>query len=216
MPPPDLQQRLFAEDAPAYSAQAYAEAMDGNFTELQLGSSGSNVLALQMRLRELGFPITNISGYYDQETAAAVSAFFQVYGNAPSTVAIVSMQEELFTPDPRTYSGATLAPRQTQGTSTQQTLSEGNIGSTVERIQQRLIELGYMQGSATGTFDAATTGAVKAFQRVVGVQEDGVVDYALYTQLIADDAPRLRQRRGPTPSARAAIRSCRRALPARP
>ena len=186
---PDLQQRLFAEDAPAYSAQAYAEAMDGNFTELQLGSSGSNVLALQMRLRELGFPITNISGYYDQETAAAVSAFFQVYGNAPSTVAIVSMQEELFTPDPRTYSGATLAPRQTQGTSTQQTLSEGNIGSTVERIQQRLIELGYMQGSATGTFDAATTGAVKAFQRVVGVQEDGVVDYALYTQLIADDAP---------------------------
>ena len=59
----------------------------------------------------------------------------------------------------------------------------------MERIQQRLIELGYMQGSATGTFDAATTGAVKAFQRVVGVQEDGVVDYALYTQLIADDAP---------------------------
>ena len=39
-----------------------------------------------------------------------MSAFFQVYGNAPSTVAIVSMQEELFTPDPRTYSGATLAP----------------------------------------------------------------------------------------------------------
>ena len=53
---PDLQQRLFAEDAPAYSAQAYAEAMDGNFTELQLGSSGSNVLALQMRLRELASP----------------------------------------------------------------------------------------------------------------------------------------------------------------
>ncbi len=69
------------------------------------------------------------------------------------------------------------------------TLSEGNIGSTVERIQPRLIELGYMEGSATGTFDAATTEAVMAFQRVVGVAEDGVVTYSLYTQLISDDAP---------------------------
>ena len=186
---PALQEMLFAETAPAYSAQAYAAAVNGNFTELQLGASGSNVLALQMRLRELGFPIAHITGYYDQETAAAVSAFFQVYGNAPSNVAIVSMQEELFTPDPRTYSGATLAPTLTQEPSDQQTLSEGNIGSTVERIQQRLIDLGYMQGVASGTFDAATTEAVKAFQRVVGASEDGVVTYSLYTQLVADDAP---------------------------
>ena len=88
--------------------------MNGSFSELQLGASGSNVLALQMRLRELGFPISHITGYYDQETAAAVSAFFQVYGNAPNSVATVSMQGELFTVDPRTYSGATLAPTQTQ------------------------------------------------------------------------------------------------------
>ena len=185
----NLQQLLFAENAPVYSAQAYAAAIGGSFTELQLGASGSNVLALQLRLRELGYPITHITGYYDQETAAAVSAFFEVYGNRPSQVAIVSMQEELFTADPKTYSGATLAPTQTQTAADQQTLSEGNIGSTVERVQQRLIDLGYMQGGASGTFDAATTEAVKAFQRVVGVQEDGVVTYGLYTQLIADDAP---------------------------
>lgn len=183
----ELQERLFADNAPAYSAQAYAAAINGNFTELRQGDSGSNVLALQMRLRELGFPLPHITGYYDQETAAAVRAFFEVYGNEPNSVAIVSMQEELFTPDPRTYSGATLAP--TQASTDGQTLSEGNIGSTVERIQQRLIDLGYMQGSATGTFDAATTEAVKAFQRVVGVQEDGVVTYGLYTQLTAEDAP---------------------------
>ena len=186
---PSLQEMLFAETAPAYSAQSYAAALNGNFSELQLGASGSNVLALQMRLRELGFPISHITGYYDQETAAAVSAFFQVYGNAPNSVATVSMQGELFTVDPRTYSGATLAPTQTQTPSGEQTLSEGNIGSTVERIQQRLIELGYMQGVASGTFDAATTEAVKAFQHVVGVSEDGVVTYGLYTQLIASDAP---------------------------
>ena len=78
--------------------------------------------------------------------AAAVSAFFQVYGNAPNNVATASMQGELFTVYPRTYSGATLAPTQTQEPADQQTLSEGNIGSTVERIQQRLIDLGYMQG----------------------------------------------------------------------
>ena len=185
----NLQEMLFAETAPAYSAQAYAAAVNGSFSDLQLGASGSSVLALQMRLRELGFPISHITGYYDQETAAAVSAFFQVYGNAPNNVATASMQGELFTVDPRTYSGATLAPTQTQEPTDQQTLSEGNIGSTVERIQQRLIDLGYMQGTATGTFDAATTQAVMAFQRVVGASEDGVVTYGLYTQLIADDAP---------------------------
>ena len=185
----NLQEMLFAETAPAYSAQAYAAAVNGSFSDLQLGASGSSVLALQMRLRELDFPISHITGYYDQETAAAVSAFFQVYGNAPNNVATASMQGELFTVDPRTYSGATLAPTQTQEPADQQTLSEGNIGSTVERIQQRLIDLGYMQGTATGTFDAATTQAVMAFQRVVGASEDGVVTYGLYTQLIADDAP---------------------------
>ena len=185
----NLQEMLFAETAPAYSAQAYAAAVNGSFSDLQLGASGSSVLALQMRLRELGFPISHITGYYDQETAAAVSAFFQVYGNAPNNVATASMQGELFTVDPRTYSGATLAPTQTQEPADQQTLSEGNIGSTVERIQQRLIDLGYMQGTATGTFDAATTQAVMAFQRVVGASEDGVVTYGLYTPLIADDAP---------------------------
>ncbi len=184
-----LQEMLYADTAPAYSSQAYAEAINGNYTELQLGASGSNVLALQYRLRELGYPITHITGYYDQETAAAVSLFFEAYGNGSSSVAIVSMQEELFTSDARTYGGATVAPTQAADVSNLDTLSEGNIGSTVERIQQRLIELGYMEGSATGTFDAATTAAVMAFQRVVGVAEDGVVTYSLYTQLISDDAP---------------------------
>ena len=47
---------LFAETAPAYSAMSYAAALGRSFTQLQLGASGSNVLALQMRLRELGFP----------------------------------------------------------------------------------------------------------------------------------------------------------------
>ena len=54
---------LFAETAPASSAQSYAAALNGNFSELQLGASGSNVLALQMRLRALGFPISHITGY---------------------------------------------------------------------------------------------------------------------------------------------------------
>ncbi len=56
-----LQEMLYADTASAYSSQAYAEAINGNYTELQLGASGSNVLALQYRLRELGYPITHIT-----------------------------------------------------------------------------------------------------------------------------------------------------------
>ena len=63
------------------------------------------------------------------------------------------------------------------------------MGTTVERIQARLIELGYLQGVASGTFDAATTQAVKAFQSVVGVRaRTAWSPTLLYSQLIASDA----------------------------
>ncbi len=184
-----LQELLFAESAPQYSSMAYAAAIGGNYSQLQLGDAGSSVLAMQYRLQELGYPLSNASGQYDRETAAAVSLFFERYGNDPNEVASVEMQSALFTQDALTYAGTTMAPTATPAAQNEPTLSEGSSGSYVQQAQARLIELGYMQGSASGTFDAATTAGVMAFQQMLGVTQDGVITQSLYTQLLDGSAP---------------------------
>ena len=44
-------------------------------------------------------------------------------------------------------------------------LRSGDRGEEVTKMQQKLIELGYLEGEATGTFDEATEEAVRWFQR---------------------------------------------------
>ena len=56
-PPPTCSSCSLPRTAPAYSAQAYAAAVNGgSFTDLQLGASGSSVLALQAAPARTGLP----------------------------------------------------------------------------------------------------------------------------------------------------------------
>ena len=50
----------------------------------------------------------------------------------------------------------------------------GSTGNEVKRIQQKLAELGYYNGSVDGIFGSRTQSAVKAFQRNVGLTADGI------------------------------------------
>lgn len=54
-------------------------------------------------------------------------------------------------------------------------LDIGSRGENVRKVQQRLIEWGYLSGSADGTFGAKTQAAVKQFQRKYGLTADGRV-----------------------------------------
>ena len=56
-----------------------------------------------------------------------------------------------------------------------QTAAWGSTGEAVRRIQQKLIQYGYMQGSADGVFGKQTYDAVVWFQRKNGLTVDGVV-----------------------------------------
>lgn len=53
--------------------------------------------------------------------------------------------------------------------------SRGAVGPEVERIQQRLKELGHYMGPVDGIFGGGTMAAVKAFQRASGLAVDGMV-----------------------------------------
>lgn len=53
-------------------------------------------------------------------------------------------------------------------------LKMGASGEEVTSLQGKLIELGYMPGTATGTFDQPTMDAVKRYQRANGLPSDGI------------------------------------------
>ena len=64
----------------------------------------------------------------------------------------------------------------------------GSQGEGVRRLQQRLIELGWLSGRADGEYGADTANAVSAFQYQIAQQPDGVADPELQQRLFAADA----------------------------
>lgn len=55
------------------------------------------------------------------------------------------------------------------------TLRRGDTGNDVRTLQTALTRAGYDPGAINGVFGAQTERAVKQFQRVLGLQEDGIV-----------------------------------------
>lgn len=73
-----------------------------------------------------------------------------------------------------------------------ETLKNGMMDSTpVMQMQNRLINLGFLDGDADGDFGNGTEAAVKAFQRAAGLPDDGIATAAVQEAMYAEDAPRL-------------------------
>ena len=67
------------------------------------------------------------------------------------------------------------------------TLRSGDKGTSVRKLQQRLIELGYLKkGQDDGSYGNQTSTAVRAFQRANGLTADGVAGKATLTHLYED------------------------------
>ena len=71
-----------------------------------------------------------------------------------------------------------------------QTLQKGSKGDEVKALQQRLIELNYLSGSADGDYGGKTASAVELFQSTAGLTATGIPDADTQTALFADDAPK--------------------------
>ena len=61
-----------------------------------------------------------------------------------------------------------------QLTGSYQTLKPGSSGASVKKLQQRLWECGWYDGSVSGTYNAATETAVRAYQKAQGLTVDGI------------------------------------------
>ena len=71
---------------------------------------------------------------------------------------------------------------------TYRTLKRGATGEDVVRMQQMLIQLGYLTGSADGDFGSLTHHAVVQFQAVNGLSADGIAGSKTLTLLYSGDA----------------------------
>ncbi|MBQ8200978.1 MAG: peptidoglycan-binding protein [Clostridia bacterium] len=155
-------------------------------SSLKVGSTGDDVRKLQRRLKDLGYYKGSVDGDFGENTETAVKAFQNQNGLLVDGKAGTNTLNKLYSDSakkaPTTVSSVTNTPRRTATPTPRATtvpdtdvyLEDGSSGSKVRTLQNRLIELGWMDGKADGSYDGATEYAVKAFQKRHDLWDDGV------------------------------------------
>lgn len=177
-------------------------------TTLKLGSEGADVKRMQQRLKNLGYYTGSVDGDFGAGTEVAVRDFqanngLSVDGKAGKRTLEVLYSENAkkktatsvtAKPTASTSTGAS-STTSTQNTATMYTngktdiyLRLGSSGSQVKILQNRLIVLGYLTGTADGEFDETTEAAVKAFQKRNNIYDDGVAGPTTLSKLYSSSA----------------------------
>lgn len=115
------------------------------------------------------------------------------------TATLVPHQTEVptATPSPTPAPVPTITPN-----SRYETVRYNDRGSAVRKLQNRLIELGYLpQGSADGAYGYQTYNAVRDFQRANGLDVDGTAGPATLTNLYENPAVLPKMTAAPAPTA---------------
>ena len=89
------------------------------------------------------------------------------------------------TPTPTATPPVTATPAAQAG---YRTLKKGSTGEDVVRMQQALIDLGYLTGAADGDFGSGTQNAVTQFQAVNSLSADGIAGEKTLTLLYSGNA----------------------------
>lgn len=164
-----------------YTQYLMTAGTEGYYT-LREGDENAYVLEMQRRLVALNY-LTTATGKFDSATTTAVKAFQKANGLKVDGLAGAGTQKALYADSAAPSSGtdsSTTGSSGTSGSSTGSTttsytlLKEGMESSAVKTLQQRLIDLGYLTGSATDYYGTATKGAVKDFQTKNGLTSDGL------------------------------------------
>ena len=155
-----------------------------NVIVIRAGSMGEVVRRLQARLQELGYYTSRLDGVYLTDDIEAVRAFQSANGLKVDGKAGYETQTAL-------YSDSAIRGNANSTTDTSgalvNTLRYGSEGNEVTTLQNRLIALGYLAGSADGKFGRDTKSAVIAFQKANGLSADGVVGTDTSTRLYASN-----------------------------
>ena len=157
------------------------------YPTLQFGDSGTFVTALQEALTELRYYKSTVDGKYGSGTKAAVLSFEDKNKLTEDGIADPELLYLLFEGTPRNYGGYKKTVK-TVPPIYGLTLEYGDKGEPVKQLQTRLQELGYYTGEISGTFNSATRTALKAFQKKMGISNDGVATTDVQTILYSASA----------------------------
>ena len=138
---------------------------------MNYGERSDEVKAIQERLAKLGYLAAEDStGYYGDKTLAAVKRFQERNGLIADGAIGPETKSRILSSDAQANAWIL-----------------GTSGDEVQRIQDRLVELKYMNKS-TGYFGSDTEKAVKAFQERNGLTADGKVGAQTSAVLFSSDA----------------------------
>ncbi len=173
---------------------------------LQRGFTGSDaVRVVQRRLKELGYYKGSADGDFGPATEEAVKAFQKANGLTvdgkvgEKTLAkmnsknAVTYKEANAAASSKSTKKVTNTPKATATPNLEKDyyLTIGSKGKKVETLQRRLIELGWLSGSVTGTYDELTAAAVSAFQKKTkDLWEDGIAGPDTLRALYSSNAAR--------------------------
>lgn len=169
---------------------------------LKLGSNGQDVRNVQSKLKALGFYKGTVDGDFGEGTEAAVKAFQKQYKltvdgkvGAATLKALASARatakpSAVVTPKSAAKHTPTRRPTATPSFNSHTYLRKGSSGTAVRQMQERLIALGYLTGTANGKFDESTEAGVMAFQRRNTHYADGVAGPETLQKLYSSSARR--------------------------
>lgn len=153
---------------------------------LKLGDKDDYVLALQEKLKDIGFFSGSATGYYGTVTQQAVMDYqkskkLAVDGKAgPQTLKSI-MGDNFEISQDRVITDS-------QGNQDADFPGPGDKGDTVSQIQQRLKDLGYYDyPTITGYYGPVTQKAVMRFQSTNSLKEDGIAGPETMDLLNSDD-----------------------------
>ena len=176
-----------AKKAPTVTATNTPRPTNTPFTSYKNGDTGAEIRKMQQRLKELGYLTGSADGDFGSATEAAVRAFQARNGLTVDGKAGSATLNKLYSSSARRApSDPTATPKPTATPTARPTatpkaenlnyyLEQGVSGTRVRTLQNRLIELGWLDGAADGKYGNATEYAVKAFQaRYSSLWKDGI------------------------------------------
>lgn len=165
---------------------------------LRLGSTGNDVLSVQLRLNRISvnFPsipkIPDLNGYFGIETDRAVREFQSIFNLIPSGIVDRATWYNI----EQIYSGVkNLNDLNSEGITYEEIplgypedLRPGDSGPGVRSIQYLLKYVALYEDTippleVTGTYDSETENSVVAFQELYGLDKTGIMDERTYARL---------------------------------
>ena len=166
------------------------------YMPLKSGDSGDLVKALQQRLKAISLYSDAVDGKYGATTEQGVQIFQKLYGLEVTGAADINTLTMLYSdlndreilpaPTPTPQPGAITV---TTGETVKFTkkLAYGSTGANVQKLQERLKELGFFTYKKTTTgFYKNTQAAVKQFQEYNSLPVTGTVDEATWNAIFND------------------------------